>query len=385
MRILHITDGIPPLSRGGAGRIALDLCRGLQERGHTTGILTAAPAAEPPTPRDGIDIVTIPTLPQRWAHYRSVFSLSRAREVTDVISRWKPDIIHAHVLAWQMGYRWISRTVQKGIPCILTLHDAMTVSFGKVTGEEPLLWWKDLLRARWTMNPLRNSLIRQQLKSCSAILTVSEALRGFLEAHGITVTRTVRNGIDLTFWSSVMPQANARATLGLPSDVPLFLLAGRGGHDKGTDVTARALPPHSHLLLAGGGDLSAFREYGDRCSVFPQQSSEQMRLLYSSCDAVLVPSVYLDPFPTISLEAMAMGRPVIVTTFGGAKEAVIDGVTGWVVDPRSPAFAERLQWCSDHRKELENVGIEARRHVEQHFSRERFLDEVCAVYEKTMQ
>jgi glycosyltransferase involved in cell wall biosynthesis len=58
-----------------------------------------------------------------------------------------------------------------------------------------------------------------------------------------------------------------------------------------------------------------------------------MNLVYSVSDITLVPSIYLDPFPTVALESMRLGVPVVISVYTGAKEAVIDGVTGFHVNP----------------------------------------------------
>ena len=108
-----------------------------------------------------------------------------------------------------------------------------------------------------------------------------------------------------------------------------------------------------------------------------------MQTLYAACDATLVPSVYLDPFPTVCLESMACARPVIATIHGGAKEAVNDGVTGWLVDPlHEEAFTDRLRWCITHRSELPEFGEAARKHIEEHFSMEKYVDAVLEIYTK---
>ena len=60
---------------------------------------------------------------------------------------------------------------------------------------------------------------------------------------------------------------------------------------------------------------------------------KEMNLAYSASDVTLVPSIYLDPFPTVVLESMCFGTPVIASVYSGAKEAVIDGVTGYHVNP----------------------------------------------------
>ncbi len=48
---------------------------------------------------------------------------------------------------------------------------------------------------------------------------------------------------------------------------------------------------------------------------------------------VVVPSVYLDPFPTVNLEALACHKSVVATCFGGSPEVIQDGVNGYIVNP----------------------------------------------------
>ncbi|MBI5155865.1 glycosyltransferase family 4 protein [Candidatus Peregrinibacteria bacterium] len=381
MKILQLTDDLPPHILGGSGRIVWETAKGLLSRRHEISILTAAPRDAFPISAEEIRIHTIPRRNERWAHYRSVFSRSVEKEVMSVIDEVKPNIIHAHGTAWHTGYRWIGAACARNIPCIFTMHGVMHVSYGKVTGHETSLFLKDLLRARWTMNPLRNVTIRKMLGQCNALLAVSEALRSYAAKYGYPQTKVLRNGIDLLFWKSGTSKEQARTQLRLPQNVPLFLFAGRIGYDKGTDVLLKSLPSSAHLLVCGGGDTTSLKVLGDRFHFLSSQNPEQMRILYAACDAALVPSVYLDPFPTVCLEAMACGRPVLATTEGGAKESVIDGITGWVRDPIDTAtWRTQLEWCCAHRSEMQTMEHICREHMEEHFSIDRYLDELLEVY-----
>lgn len=58
-----------------------------------------------------------------------------------------------------------------------------------------------------------------------------------------------------------------------------------------------------------------------------------MRIAYVVSDVVLVPSICFDALPRVVLEASASGKPVISTPYGGAKEVIEDGVTGYIVNP----------------------------------------------------
>ena len=378
MRILHITDGIPPRVLGGTGRIVWETARELARSGHETAVLSASPNTEA-TVQDGVTLLHIPVMPLRWAHYRSVWSDTRAQEILTHIDAFKPDVIHAHTVAWQCGYRWMHGAKARGIPVIMTFHDVMSIAYGRVMGDEQMLWPNDIRRARWTYNPLRNHAVRNAVATCRKRLCVSDVQRAFLEQHGLKNMQTLHNGIDVSFWKP-QDQKAARTSLKLPIDKPIFLLAGRLGVDKGMDIVVQTMPPDAHLIVAGSAPQEAFKKLGNRFHYYHDQSAEELRTLYAASDAVLVPSVCLDCFPTICLEAMACERPVIATTFGGAKESVKDDETGWITDPRSQDFLQRLQWCCDHRTELPGYGQKGRARVTTQFALNDNVDRLEEMY-----
>jgi glycosyltransferase involved in cell wall biosynthesis len=100
---------------------------------------------------------------------------------------------------------------------------------------------------------------------------------------------------------------------------------------------------------------------------------EDIRALYQGTTAVLLPGV--EDFGLVPVEAQACGAPVVALGRGGARESVLHGQTGILVDDDSvEAFAEGL-----HRVRELNVDRTAiRRHAET-FSRERFLREFKGV------
>ncbi len=372
MKILHLCDGMPPATLGGAGGIMCELATEQARRGHDVHLLTATDGMDGPWTAHRIGPKGM-----RFAHYRSVFSGRRAEEVLSVVRRVSADAIHLHAAAFQIGYRWLPSARALGIPATVTFHDAMHVRYGKVVGDETLPALRELRRFRWSYNPLRHAMIRGFLRSAGALVAVSDALRTYLERYGLGPMQTVRNGIDLEAWSP-SPRAEARATLGLPADKTVFLIAGRLGGEKGLATALAALPSGSILAIAGDGsapdDPARFR-------AFPRQDAAGMRSLYAACNAVLVPSTYLDPFPTVCLEAMAMARPILATTLGGATEAVVDGATGWAIDPFDiGAWKDRMKWCASHCNVLDDVGRAGRSRAESAFSIGRMADDMERVY-----
>ena len=80
---------------------------------------------------------------------------------------------------------------------------------------------------------------------------------------------------------------------------------------------------------------------------------------------------------------MACERPVLVTTRGGGREAVLEGKTGFVIDPAHPEqWRRRLEWCIGHPQELENMGRKARLHMQQSFPISMHIDWLLREYGK---
>jgi glycosyltransferase involved in cell wall biosynthesis len=380
MKVLLMSDGFPPAVLGGSGQIAWNTARGLAERGHDVSVLTATADGSVPAMPSGVQGYSIHKQPLRWAHYRGVFSRVHAQTILKIIEEVKPDIIHAHAIAWQMGYRWIPLAHAHGIPVVVTAHDVMHVAYGRVTGLEQSVLLKDLIRSKWTLNPLRNTMIRTILNTHCRTLSVSNALRTYMHSRGIA-SETLHNAIDLSEWQSSQTQEEARHALGIPQGKTVFLLAGRLGVDKGTKLITRTLPHDSLLLLAGDADLGEFEAVKDRVIFHGRQNPETMRTFYTAADAVLVPSVCLDCFPTVCLEAHAMSRTVLSSSWGGGKELVKDNVTGWIIDPlNEDAWAKRLTWCDEHRADLVAMGMAGRKRVEEAFTMDNHLKRLEQIY-----
>src|SRR5205823_7531475 len=62
-----------------------------------------------------------------------------------------------------------------------------------------------------------------------------------------------------------------------------------------------------------------------------------MPAAYVLADVVVSASTDPEGFGRVIVEAQAMGRPVIATDHGGARETIVPGITGWLVPPRDPA------------------------------------------------
>jgi glycosyltransferase involved in cell wall biosynthesis len=381
MRIVLLTDDLPPEAIGGSGRVVAEAAAELVRRGHHVTAITGSAHERWPYKSD-YDVRTVKKLPPRFAHYHSVFSRRREREIVSHLRDLKPDIIHAHGIAWNIGYRWIPYTRKQKIPSLYTAHGMMHISYGKLAGDEKSVWWVDLKRARWTYNPLRNALIHNRLSSLDALISVSEALRIHLQAFGYPNTTVLHNGIDTDFWVPQEGDAIQR-NLGIPADAFVFLLAGRLGWAKGLDCILDIWPSlkgEPHLILAGHVPPDIAGRIPRVHSVSLQDRSG-MRSLYAACNVNLVPSLCFDCFPTTSLESMACERIALVTNRGGGKEAIREGETGFVINPRDPeSVRQRMQWCIGHPDDVRRMGKRASEHIRSEFSLSHHVDRLLDLY-----
>jgi glycogen synthase len=149
--------------------------------------------------------------------------------------------------------------------------------------------------------------------------------------------RVVPGGVDLTQFQLGVTKADARRRLGWPADRPIFFTARRLAATKGIDRLVDAMPevihnaPSTMLVIAGTGPLTAqleqqVRELGLGGSVrFAGYVDENtLRLMYRAADALIVPTVALEGFGLVVVEALACGTPAIVTPVSGLPEVVRD-------------------------------------------------------------
>ncbi|MBB6412441.1 glycosyltransferase family 4 protein [Mesorhizobium sangaii] len=138
------------------------------------------------------------------------------------------------------------------------------------------------------------------------------------------------------------------------------LLLGRVNRIKGQEILLEAIASMSPELrsrievrLVGGAFESVEREralaelvesmgLAERVSVLPVVTDPSAH--YRWADIVTVPSRRPESLGRVAIEAMAYGRPPLVSAIGGLVEVVSDGVTGWHVPPGDPAaLADKLR------------------------------------------
>ena len=103
----------------------------------------------------------------------------------------------------------------------------------------------------------------------------------------------------------------------------------------------------------------------------------------AALDICVLPSTLPDSFPTIVLEAMAAGKPVVATNWGGAKEMIVEGETGFVVPVDDAAvLADRLKTLASSVQLRRSFGGAGQARARELFTRQRMCSEFWALMDE---
>jgi glycosyltransferase involved in cell wall biosynthesis len=195
---------------------------------------------------------------------------------------------------------------------------------------------------------------RSEIELADHVLTVSEMARaGYVDA-GVPPGRV--HAVPLGADTSLFTPGGPRPDLAGPFT---FVFAGATIFRKGIDVLLAAFGTATRgscgaarLVIVGPrGDAHALLERAPNPDVItiPPVAQAELAGIFRSADCFVLPSRH-DSFGMAVLEAMACGLPAIVSEMVGAREAIDEGASGWVVAPAdSTALAARMAWCIEHR------------------------------------
>ncbi|WP_030217141.1 glycosyltransferase [Streptomyces bikiniensis] len=269
-----------------------------------------------------------------------------------------PDLVHAHSAKAGLCARLV---VRGRIPTVYQPH---AWSFEAVRGTTAALarrW--ERFGARWT----------------DRILCVSEAERRTGEAAGVEADwSVVHNGVDTVRFASDGPPRNP---------APTVVCVGRLCRQKGQDVLLAAWPavlaevPAARLVLVGDGpDAERLRAAAGPSVRFAGDVGDTAPW-YRAADVVVLPSRW-EGMALAPLEAMASGRPVVVSDVDGARESLPPAHEPLcLVPPEDPAALAAALGRLLGRPELRHrLGREAHAHVLSSFDVRRTGAAVADVY-----
>jgi len=412
MHVVILSDYLPPEEPGGAGRVAWQLGQGLLAAGHRVTFIASTPERAHTETRGGFTVHLLHSnYAPRWQAWFGLVNPQTLRPLNLLLRKLRPDVVNAHNVHMHLGYHSLVIARFAGAATVFTAHDVMPFAYTKYTAyidptrldpcaepdyRLPFGYNARQMRLRW--NPARNLSIRHTMVYyADARIAVSDELKKALEANRLPPFDVVHNAVDPAAFD--VPEGSVevlRQRLRLEGR-RVILFGGRLSREKGEEQLMAALrrvrrdvPEVALVVLAHSSEtvLKLLHRHPDLSGALMfggWLEGPELAAAYRAAHVVATPSICFESFGVMNIEGMAAGAVPVTTCFGGPREAVLDGETGYVVNPfDSEALADRLTRLltdEDLRVRMARAG---RARVEQHFTVAQQTAKTVAIFERAL-
>src|SRR5580704_2348380 len=274
---------------------------------------------------DGYDFETVTNVASdRGTH---TFLGLRNPMLLDRVMAWQPDVVHINGWAW-LSHLQLLRALNKRGVTTLFFGDSHLLD-GKTNGPR---WW------------IKSAVLRRVYSWPTACLYAGSANRAYFGAFGVPPQRLYPcpHAIDVGRFAEPAAQreeqaARWRSELGIAADRKVLLYAGKFEPKKRPTELMRAfarLPdPSLMLLMVGAGELQGEIDAiaaadPARFRILPFQNQSRMPVVYRLGDVFVLPSAFGESWGLAVNEALACGRPVIVSDRVGCAPDTVDASCG---------------------------------------------------------
>ncbi len=366
---------IPELGAGGAEQGCIDVAAALIQNGAQSIVVSHGGSRIHELDRAGAVHIELPV------HKKSPFALwKNIKALRKIIQRYNVDIVHARsrAPAWSA---WKA--------CEGTSARFMTTC-----------------HAPYNINGSAKRFYNSSITKGERIIAISHTVSDYLQSeYGVPKDkiRMIHRGIGLDKFhpTAVTPHRLISLTQDwrIPDGANVIMLPGRITRWKGHHVLIEAMSILKRkdlfcIIIGSDQGRTEYRQELEK-TIQEKRLGNQIRIVEHCNDmpaaymlASVAVSASTDPegFGRIPVEAQAMGRPVIGTNHGGARETIIHGQTGWLVEPNDPqelALAiEDILRLDDNQRAM--LATRAMSHVAENFTRELMTSKTLQVYSELL-
>ena len=373
MHIIMITREFPPNS-GGIGYYVYYLAKYLNERGYKISIITRGSFNKTTKEElNGIDLYRVSFLPMFPFHIfiHGVF----VKRLLESIEK-ECDIVHMHSP--------LVPPVKTTLPIITTVHSPSRRARNALYHETfDLVSFAERCQSMFIYPSIEKKLFEISNK----ITTVSSSVRIELKEYGLNPREisVIRNGVDENLFRPIRNKKSKE-------DYVLYvgsLKAGKGLLNLiNCGYIVSKVKPNTKFLICGSGPLlSILRKRVKEMNLQKQfkflglLGRDRLVRIYQKAAIQVIPSQH-EGLPTVLLEGMSCGLPVIATNVGGNNEVINSGKNGFLVPPNDPsAMANIIIELLDDVDLQKRIGNSARRTVENKYTWDKITDNVIQCYD----
>jgi glycosyltransferase involved in cell wall biosynthesis len=238
------------------------------------------------------------------------------------------------------------------------------------------------------IKPITKIVNDLEKNSVTLFIVPSKALKQKMEQHGFNNVVHIPNFVNAESYKVDFSRM----------EVGNVLYVGGLTKHKGVHYLIEAFPyvlkkfPGARLNIVGDGSLRSYLENRAEqlgmkaCVIFHGHSSKEViKGLYQRANVVVVPSIWMEAFGLVIIEAMASGSSVVGSKIGGISELIRDGETGYLTEPRNPEdITKKIIKILSDRNLAEKFGKNAREIAINEYSPAKHYESVMKLYQKIL-
>lgn len=375
--ILYVLDN---LAIGGAQQVVLTLAENLDKKKFHIVVCTLfsrdTKMEEPLA--DEIKEMDIPVYKLAMTSWRDWNTIKKLLQITDMENI---DLVHSHMVPADFWGSLLSKMLGRKLG-IYTRHNTYTPS--------------------GFSSKLQTFLLNHIF--CEKIVAISDAtFENLVDKCWANPQKIVKiyNGVNTKRFLPSLSGTCIRESLDIPPNSVVVGNLSRFEKRKGLDVLLHVasqvtkIDTHVRFLIMGYGPeevhLHALAKQlqVEKYVIFVKPRRNVPEFL-AAIDILLFTPYWGEGLPTVILEAMASGKPVVASNIGSNRELVVNGMTGFLPSPEvwamettqldASAFTEEVVCLIRNRDHAIKMGMEGRKVVEQNFSVEKMIQETEALY-----
>ncbi len=248
------------------------------------------------------------------------------------------------------------------------------------------------------LTPLQKKVQRFVCRFADCVLVNAEAVKEWLESEGYDSSKIVviPNGVEMSRFNDSVEPNRIRDVMHIPRGVPLVMVISRLTPQKGLEQFLEAAAilaprfPEARFVVVGYAN-PAEQDYESTLKTMAHQLGITGRVVFTGLRRdvpALLAAATVSVMPSLNealsnvvLESMAAGAPTVATRVGGTPEAIIDGVTGILVEPGdSVALAKSIVTLLENPELAARLGWTARKAIEDRYSAEKMVRSTEKLY-----
>ncbi len=324
-----------------------------------------------------VEIIPYPIIRRKYFNIKGIlkYFLEYRKAVNDICEfaqKEEVNIIHNNTIAVLEG---ISIKRKMNIPLIVHIHEMI---------ENPKLVAKILY-----------SII---CKNATKIIVVSNAVKEHINKYYKKEKAiVVHNGIDIKNYSIKNDTEYLKKELNIPPKALIIGMIGRinaiKGQDDFVEVLNELIKDNNNIYGIIVGDafkgqewrvnklLEKIDEFGIQKNVKYCGYRKDIPNIHSLINIYVLPSIKKDSFPTVVLESMASGKPIVAYKCGGVTEMVRNGENGYLVEMgNKQRLLCAIRKIANDENLRKNMGKESFYIVSQEFNTQKFIENFEKIY-----